>query len=159
VAKPELKRMTLKQRRNLLNVVADFIEPLPKKKFDMNKFGVHPAWDEIAKKYDEDKFHVPGMHSCNTAGCALGWAVSIPAVVAAGFGPKDYNDANDEGDHEAVISLAASVFAIRPDVAATIFGPGQKGHRTPDEVARNLRKVAATGELPRGMKDNTDWLW
>lgn len=158
MAKPKSKPMTMAQRRKLLNVVADFIEPLPKKKFDMSDFGILPVWDEIAKKYHEDKFHVPGMHNCNTAGCALGWAVSIPAVVAAGFGPKDFNDAKDEGGHEAVISLAASVFAIRPDVAATIFGPAQRGHRTPDEVARNLRNVAATGELPRGMKNKTNWL-
>lgn len=158
MAKPKPKRMTLKQRRNLLNVVADFIEPLPKKKFDMNDFAVSRLWDGEIDEWVPNRFNVPGMHNCATAGCALGWAVSIPAVVAAGFGPADYIDASDANGHSGVIDLAADVFGIGKTVAATIFGPGQRGHRTPIEVARNLRAVAKTGKLPRGLETDTLWM-
>ncbi|WP_230684392.1 hypothetical protein, partial [Streptococcus pneumoniae] len=49
--------------KNRLNLLADFLDTLPRKKFDFSRFG------------NGDLRLEP---SCKAAGCALGWATTIP---------------------------------------------------------------------------------
>lgn len=145
MAKPKPKPMTKAQRRKLLNVVADFIEPLPKKKFNMNEFGVFPDRDAQKAAAERGVFlqitKGPSLHNCGTAGCALGWAVSIPAVVSAGFGPERLL----VGAPDPWLA-AAETFGIDVDLSNVVFGIARTGHRTPAEVAKNLRYAAKTGK-------------
>lgn len=131
-------RLTTAQRRKLLNVVADFIEPLPRKKLDMDVFGVET--DFVDPSGGRLVSVGPTMHDCGTAGCALGWAVSIPAVAAAGLAPKNLLGVGDPW------KIAAKTFGIDEHLSIVLFGHGRRGHRTPAQVAKNLRYAAKTGK-------------
>lgn len=132
------KRASAARRRKLLNLIADFIEAVPKNKFNMDILGVHFSGMDGG---GNDVYTAPTLHNCGTAGCALGWACSIPAVAAAGVGPAEVA----EGDQWEAAAVALGMRYVEAEV---LFGPARRGHRTPIEVAKNIRHFARTGRVP-----------
>jgi hypothetical protein len=82
---------------------------------------------------------VSDLHSCGTAACALGWAMTVPAFRRAGlvmefdFGGQAYV----ENSHE-VFGIDSDFFGL--DEWDLLFGPNNKD-RTPKEWAKRVRKL------------------
>lgn len=123
-----------------LLLLADFLEtevPLDRWEFDMI---TSEDWDGKEP-----------LSECDSAGCALGWASSIPALYAAGF----TNAAVKSG---LVFPIAASAFdLVLPEVRYLfdpyVYSDDEEWHRaralphnaTPKDVAARIRAFVANG--------------
>lgn len=131
-------------KRRLLKL-ADFLEKLPKEKFD---YGVWAEDQTHSGKCDSR------MTACGTAGCALGWACTIPSfrrlgvrldvsttgncaypVTVNGRGKPDYG----------ATEVAQLLFGLNPNEANYLFYEGTSSNyylHSPKNVAKKIRKFA-----------------
>lgn len=130
-----------------LNVLADFIEKLPPRKLHMDDY----ASLNGSTKLDPFK--------CKSAACAIGWATRVfPRSFKLEVDTGDLaemKELKEEGEDVSDYCPTATVihrssgetddqagavfFGIDPIHASILFGPEQRGHKTPKQVARNLR--------------------
>jgi hypothetical protein len=128
-------------RRRLLKL-ADFLEKLPRSKFDYLVWGECDV-DKVAKV---TSLAQPG---CGTRGCALGWAASMPEFRRLGLALCDgdmvyggkvgldvtFNGAPSTGSE--VFGLRAAEHCFMPDIDKN------EGRATPKRVAKKIRKYVA----------------
>ncbi len=103
--------------------LADLLDTVSRTRFNMADFG--DASIEDKKK-------------CGTTACAAGWACTIPSFKRAGlkrnsFGIPQYKDCGGP------FASLSEFFDIPYDDALYLFDL-HKGHETPKQVARNIRK-------------------
>ena len=140
---PKKPELPIGHRRLL--VLARFLERnVRAANFDMGAWG-------YAKRQD--------IHACGSSACALGWATQIPEFHKSGL----------QGDWQETIPGAFSLVIkywdaeeqrryFESEAARQFFGLSnwqtqklffrQIGHVKKTEVARNIRRFVATGELP-----------
>lgn len=141
----------------LLLALADFLENDPRVKghFEMDYAVVQGASRKPGKK------DVPDLAACGSAACALGWAPYVPAIAKARVLRWDFNpagfprwvvslaDSDQEGGDVGAIGAAA--FGISEEDGAHLFGESRDGHRTPKQVARNIRRFVKAAAKRRGV--------
>ena len=133
--------------KNRLNLLANFLDALPPKKFDFAVFGNGELKPEP---------------SCKATGCALGWATTIPQFRRLGLYAevdKFYTDLtvilkDGEGTLED-FAAAEKLFGISYDESYGLFHPSMSvrvngkslrspsHHATPKKVAAHIRKFIA----------------
>jgi hypothetical protein len=110
--------------------LADFLETVPRKKFDMR------SWQRSAA--DKPEGRRPG--ECGFAGCAVGWAVHQRMFRGLKFIP-DWSWGGDLIPHyngQTEWRAITDLFLIGYDEAFGLFGPQTGG--TPKQVAKRIRK-------------------
>lgn len=123
--------------RRLLKL-ADFLDKLPRKRFTYDRW-VAEDWTE---------------KSCGTAGCALGWAASMPAFQRLGLSISDVYGLPAPAFNDGLQGPMAAARAIFGEEQAVIdlFVPSTDAEEkaTPKYVARKIRKfVKARGGAAR----------
>ena len=109
--------------RNRLNKLADFLETeVPRKHFDMRTWR---TGDYRARE-------------CGSAACAMGWAVEL---FPRNLGWDSFGDPLDKATGRDGMGAAEAFFGLSPGEADSLF-ISRRGHRTPKQVAKNLRKAA-----------------
>lgn len=63
--------------KNRLLKLADFLDTVPRKKFNL--------YDWITKKSDNTATTIDHIKKCGFAGCAVGWAMTLPSFKKAGL--------------------------------------------------------------------------
>lgn len=106
--------LTRTSKKRLLKL-ADFAETIPRKEFDMDEFGT----------------------PCGTPACVLGHAVA--AQLFRDLRPFDNRTFMPYFSGRMACGAAAAFFQIKTDDALVLFY-GADNHRTPKQVARNLRR-------------------
>lgn len=144
-----------KRQAGLMIYLADFLEKLPRKKFDLGEWS--RGWDE--------------ENECGTTGCAIGWAATLPRFVRRGLKLRVAPNFSFSGEEKRCSVIyqpknAARAAPMYPlDAAQVIFGIGYEDafrlfmpsgyaseERTrPATVAARLRKLAA--RQPRREKE------
>lgn len=110
-------------KRRLLKM-ADFVETIPRKEFDMRD-----VWRETP---------------CGSVGCALGHAAHARVFR---YLRLSRNVLTFRGELEPFEYAAKALFGIPLHDARMLFLPAV-GHETREDVAANIRRYVATGELP-----------
>ena len=127
--------------RERLTILADFLDALPEqldeqKRFDMNYYWL--AAPIVIAQYED----------CETVGCALGWAATIPAFQQAGFCHSRYAGGAPSYLDRFGISAATAFFGLSETQAIRLFMPGiyrtRKPQTSPTYVAAQIRKLLAT---------------
>lgn len=110
--------------------LADFLEAVPRKNFEMGTFGT--AIDETApvKRFS-------GEFDCGFAGCAMGWAAHGRVVKGLKYAVD--SDVFSYGSHEYGdgFEAASVVFGVVYQDAIDLFK--YRGPETPREVAKRIR--------------------
>lgn len=117
--------MDSRQRKNLENL-ADFLDKLPRKNFDMHSFY---GRDRAAHK-NSCKYTAPTAIKCGTACCVAGWA----AIRHRKSWPK-----HDCGILDMSESIFADFFGITPSHSNQICMSGF--NRTPKQKAKEIREI------------------
>lgn len=116
-----------------LEKLADFLDTLPRQKFDFGTFG-----KEEGKPFMEAL--AAGKHRCGTVACAIGWT---PAVFPRLMEWQDGFPAMRESG-ETCFSAAEELFGIDRDESRWLFNPGPSNNldndATPKQVAKHIRK-------------------
>ena len=120
-------------KRRLL-ALADFMETVPRKHFDMNYWLKVFVWSGYQKLIDVD--HGEGekkLGECGTAACALGWATQVPALRRAGC------------TKNAILTSARGTGMRVFDIDDSTFGDlfANSDNRTPKQWAKHCRKIVA----------------
>lgn len=135
----------------LLLALADFLENDPRVEghFDMAHVLAENGGDLFRTKRGK-----PDLHACGTAACAMGWAPTVPSIRRAGLSYVKLR-AGDWyiGVHGIAcdfIDAAEDIFDIAGSDADYLFYP-RDGHRTPKQVARNIRQFVKDEAKHRGV--------
>lgn len=120
--------------------LANFLDSVPRKKFNYDMFCNGTA-HELSDK------------QCNTAGCALGWACTMPTFEKLGLILNGNNVTLKHDRNYDSYEVAALVFGLTPEESKYLFLPGYqiKGYTrefeddgenkvSPREVAAHIRK-------------------
>jgi hypothetical protein len=124
----------------LLLALADFLENDPRVEghFDMDTVLAAKGYDFYHTKNGK-----PDLQACGTAACAMGWAPMVPAIHRAGLSyiKLEHGDwyIALHGQVCGFVSAAAELFDIDSSDVAILFY-SCPGHRTPEQVARNIRR-------------------
>jgi len=125
-------------KKRLLKL-ADFLETVPKKNFEMQSWGAKPATKPEGKR--------PG--SCGFAGCAMGWAAH--AKLFRGLKLKFNNYSEPSLVYKGLLhfNAASKCMEITHDQALYLFHPMRYGEMnndpTPKQVAKRLREFVKSG--------------
>ena len=150
-------------QRKRLEKLADFLETIPPEKFDMQ------VWMKVSftalsnlhksEVYDDLVLEPVDANVCGTAGCALGWATTIPSFRKAGLRlfnkvKKDGNTLTSWGCTVRLVDpktgqfiattyeAAAIFFGLTDDEATDLFCFWHYGRgSTPKSVARKIRNL------------------
>lgn len=129
-----------KKFANRLLKLADFLDALPRKKFDYSTYGEERA--------------------CGTVACALGWAPSLPFAKkekASRVLDNDYfYDFAICGQYAGPHEVSKHLFDLNPDEHRSLFVPGPivEGYSglwenaTPKQVAKHIRKFVKEKTAP-----------
>lgn len=121
-------------KRRLL-ILADFLEKLPRKRFDLSSW-VGNEWEGKADL------------SCGTSACAMGWATTIPQFRKLGLRLSKYGlPYFGKGYYQTSgMHAAADLFGISDNEAYYLFMPYEEdiaANATPKQVAKHIRKFVA----------------
>lgn len=121
--------------------LADFLDTVPVKKFDLSHW---IGWDEL-----DFETRPPTLddleHNCHTTACAIGWACTIPEFQDAGL---VLDDGEPFFDGHWDTQAAANFFDIEYLEASHLFySSAYRGNnRTrPSTVAKRIRKLVSDG--------------
>jgi hypothetical protein len=117
------------QAKRLLKL-ADFLEDIPRKHFDMGQY---------ASKDPNGK----GKFKCGTTACALGWATQIPAFRKLGFKMNSKGHpvfADQDGNRFFCLEAGEEFFAIDSYETSKLFSGDDEAYATPKQVAKGIRK-------------------
>lgn len=120
--------------KNRLLRLAEFLEKLPREKFDLSFFTGADGLDDA-----------PGP-GCGTAGCAIGWMPNaFPRdckYVEDSFGGITITSMDGSKDH---FNLAEDFFGLSRNESSYLFTTDyyKRGRRGPKSVAKRLREFAA----------------
>ena len=130
-----------------LLALAEFLETDPRVKghFGMDYELMQRAANGGLMPLKKSRRGRPDLQTCGTVACAMGWAPHVPAIRRAGLGyvntPSGWSLALNGG--ETYYDLAAKqLFDISDDDRRLLFMQ-HDGHRTPKQVARNIRRFVA----------------
>ncbi len=148
-----------KMYKNRLLKMADFLEQLPNKLFDLRHFvayrhelnetGVdhnysNPTSDSLIKIGKDMK-----KHKCGAVACAIGWMPQIfPRSVEWGDGDViQLKGVDKDGDQICGFRAAQEFLGLEIDASHNLFTVGYYGktRRNPKNVARRIRKFVETG--------------
>lgn len=136
----------------LLLALADFLENDPRVKghFDMG----------VVVRGAPSKRGKPDLTACGSAACALGWALHVPAIARAKVLRLDMLDRGDgwwcissmqqDWSGGSLSRIGADAFDISKEKAYALFHPAPD-HRTPKQVARNIRRFVTAERKRRGI--------
>jgi hypothetical protein len=127
--------------------LADFLETVPRKHFNYNRW-VGDGWDGESTD----------LVSCGTTACALGWAATMPAFRRLGL--RLYRDpegmdgvclkaAGDpyNGSPIYAADAAEEIFAVQGNEFDYLFTPSEgEEDATPKQVAKKIRRFVADRE-------------
>ena len=122
-------------KRRLL-ALADFMETVPRKHFDMSRWLRIFVWSGYPKLTDSDRGEgEKKLGECGTAACALGWATQVPALRRAGC-------------TKGAILISAwgtgmRVFDIDVSTFEDLFMNTTPSIATPKQWAKRCRKIVA----------------
>lgn len=127
--------------KNRLLKLADFLDTVPRKKFDL--------YNWITKKSNNTATTIDHIKECGFAGCAVGWAMTLPSFKKAGLKTIKDNNLfyNDEyfsvpyyKGHENWYAVS-KFFGISTYDAGDLFRiESYSSNATPKMVARRIRK-------------------
>ena len=122
--------------------LADFLETVPPKRFEMDRFF---GW--VGKAIWETNTFDDLESDCGTDGCALGWATTIPEFKKAGFkavkgqGPDSLWIEIQYGSWTG-FSAAEKFFGIDKRQCTNLFGGRYDNRKTkPTTVAKQIRRL------------------
>lgn len=121
------------EQRKHLETLRDFLrDKVPEAKFDMNTWAYinRAATEEPSFNFEEVK-----LEACGTAGCAIGWATTIPSIREAGLrlewdGYSVFPAYKDTGYFVA----CADFFGITYEDAEYLFDPAEYSGHVPKDV-------------------------
>jgi hypothetical protein len=122
--------------------LADFLDTVPRKSFDMR--------DWVAQRGEEFNPEEPG--SCGFAGCAMGWAAHAKLFHGFSVGPPEHWAAfTYRGEPIGGFTAGEKLFQISGDASGHLFDPWayRGGSPTPKTVAKRIRVfVKSDGAIP-----------
>lgn len=128
-------------KRRLLKL-ADFLETVPAKKFDLG------TWVQSMPTKPEAK--VEG--SCGFAGCAMGWAIHAKLFRGLTFEQPEWPEETNRGPQykgHTGFSAVDELFKIDGHASLYLFVEDQypNFHPTPKQVAKRIRKFVEVGHV------------
>lgn len=151
-----------------LIVLADFLDTIPKKKFnlrvwmnehlsptrDRNKFpNAFTTLSEVSDALQIKPVQCVEPNVCQTAGCAIGWATTIPAFKRAGLRLIYNYDSGAQETYPAIVKngkvvaswfgAAQKLFGLTKDEAKILFDwvHYSSSDPSPKTVSKRIRKV------------------
>ncbi len=130
-----------------LLALAEFLETDPRVKghfemdYELMQRSANGGWAALTKS----KRGRPDLHTCGTVACAMGWAPHVRALRRAGLGYVKFNGMwglSLNGEETYYADAAVQLFGISDRDRQHLFLE-RPGHRTPKQVARNIRRFVA----------------